>query len=101
MKEIKKFEKKLYHFIGKADHNEQSVINAFLDFWEHYDTLFRTNHYTVIMALSSTDAKHFTLEGLALRLNMSDRTLLRYRKLYIRSFAALYEKSGITTPFAD
>ena len=91
MKQSKLFEKKLYRFVGTARQDDRPIVKDFLSFWKHYDILYHTNHYDTIMALASPDAKRCTLEGLSMRLNMSDRTLLRYRKLYLRSYLSFCE----------
>lgn len=99
MKRTKQFEKTLYYFICNADRTTNSIVNEMLKFWEHYDALFQTNHYQILKALASPVNACYTAEGLALHLNVSDRTLLRYRNLYVESYVAMCEKKGVD-PYA-
>ncbi|MCI8499272.1 MAG: hypothetical protein HFE28_01490 [Clostridia bacterium] len=94
MKKEKIIEKKLYRFI-EEDVTTDSVIKEMLDFWKHYDALKRTNHYQILLMLSSPDINRFTGNGVALQLNVSDRTLLRYRKLYLESYFSFCRLNGI------
>lgn len=95
MKQSKIFEKKLYHFVGTTNQDDRPIVKDFLSFWKHYDILFHTNHYETILALASEDAKRYTVEGLAMNLNMSGRTLLRYRKLYLESYLSFCDSEGV------
>lgn len=92
MEEKKIIEKKFYRFI---ENKSDSVIRETLDFWRHYDALRHTNHYEILLTLGSPDIKRFTGEGTALKVNVSDRTLLRYRKLYLESYFTFCELNKV------
>lgn len=93
MKKNKIIEKKFYRFIEEKTATD-AVIQETLDFWKHYDALNHTNHYQILLMLSSTDTKRFTGEGAAMQLHICDRTLLRYRNLYLESYFAFCRMNG-------
>ena len=97
MKKKKIIEKKFYRFIEEETSND-SIINETLDFWKHYDALHHTNHYQILLMLGSPDIERFTGEGAAMQVHVSSRTLLRYRKLYLKSYFAFCQMKGIVPP---
>lgn len=93
MQKKKIIEKTFYRFI-EEDVSTDPIIQEMLDFWKHYDALRHTNHYQILLTLGSPASKRFSSEGIALQVNVCDRTLLRYRKMYLESYFAFCRLNG-------
>lgn len=96
MEKIKTLEKKIVHYTRQAEpSNEAKAFNAMLTFWETYDKTFNTNHSEIIRTIYVyTNIFDQSEVSLSMKLHMSESTLLRYRKKYIRSFNVCFERLG-------
>lgn len=95
MKEYKRLEKQVYHFIATRTNNPNPSITELLDFWEHFDLTYHTNHFQALLTLGANEDKRFTEEGLADQTHVTSRTLLRYRDLYMRSYLSFCKHRGV------
>lgn len=93
---IKIYEKKFMRIVHQPDNQtpQKAAFNEALNFWQSYDKLFGTNHAEIMTALygrpSSVDK---TLTNVAIKVCVSERTLIRYRKMYMKSFQ-IFSPSG-------
>ena len=73
-------------------------------FFAYLDKTGSTNHCKIIEELYHTKPKRYTLNGIALRMNISDKTLKRYRENYANCFLfyltgkILGEEATVTKP---
>ena len=68
-------------------------VRDFLNFWECYDAIYKTNHIKIISELYLQ--REQTLEDIAFNCYIDDKTLYRYRRKYMESVRFFTSKNGI------
>ncbi len=89
MEKIVTTEKKMLAYV--TQHQETPEAEAFremLRFWEIYDAVSNTNHAEIIKIVYSEAAIAQTNVAKYLKANVSENTLIRYRKMYLDSYNA-------------
>ena len=93
MKKIKTIEKAIVNFATSnlsADPTNRT-FRKMMEFWEIYDCVFHTNHAAIIKILYSSNVVNESTVCKSIKVNVSERTLTRYRKLYVKCFYAIDE----------
>ncbi len=97
---IKKTENMIISILFSTDRPDSAVLSAFqkmLEFFSAYDFLHHINHLSIIHSIYHNHSyASKTIIHLSLKDNISDRTIYRYRKMYIRCFAYYYQKESRT-----
>lgn len=88
MEKIKTLEKKIVHYTRQTEPtNEATAFSEMLDFWTTYDETFNTNHSEIIRTIYLyTNIFDQTEVAMCMKLHISESTLLRYRKKYVKSY---------------
>lgn len=81
-------------FARKAVRKIKEFITEFLMFWEHHDELYGTCHNLLVKRLYLCESVNLT--HVAHEMHIEDRTLYRYRKLYVKLLECLQKKYNIT-----
>ena len=99
MKKIKTIEKQIFQFnaTNELSPAKTSALSEMLRFWELYDQLFHTDHVRIINALYSPAFQNKTQAGKAFPLHVNERTLERFRHLYIESYLVCCKRAGVPT----
>lgn len=70
----------------------RKVFKRLVEFYELYDIKYGSNHLAIIHAIYvSKDYENKTVVWVAIQNSVSESTLCRYRRDYVRSFTKLYE----------